>query len=123
MEELKQKAELRAKRAEEKRKKECTRKTRKQKTTCLDLEPDVGTSSETKGTDNHPRCKRIRLATDSDKEVDSSQCCVCFVTYEDDVIEENGRSWIECSCGRWLHEDCSIVSPSMPMEFCPFCVR
>ena len=30
------------------------------------------------------------------------------------------RAWIECSCGRWLHEECSFsLSPSTNSKFCP----
>ena len=84
-------------------------------------------SLEAKSTDhpeNQPISQRARLATtNSETDIDSNQCCVCFESYEDDFIAENGRSWIECSCERWLHEDCSFNVPAMPTEFCPFCVR
>ena len=54
--------------------------------------------------------------------IDINQCCVCFIHYQDDVAEANGRNWIACSCGRWLHEDCSLIEPEMiptSEEFCP----
>ena len=31
--------------------------------------------------------------------------CMCFGSYSDDVIEQSGKDWIRCVCGRWLHED------------------
>jgi len=31
---------------------------------------------------------------------------MCFVSYEDDVLEGAGTEWIFCKCSRWLHEDC-----------------
>ena len=57
--------------------------------------------------------------------IDTNQCCVCFIYCQDDVAEANGRNWIACSCGRWLHEDCSLIEPEMiptSEEFCPMCV-
>ena len=56
--------------------------------------------------------------------IDTNKYCVCFATHEDDVKEENGHTWIECSCGWWLHEDRLFsVSPAMPDELCPYSVR
>ena len=37
------------------------------------------------------------------EEVDSNRCCVCFVTYDDDVLAEMGADWLHCACGHWLH--------------------
>ena len=42
-------------------------------------------------------------ATASDE---TNECCVCFRTYSQDVLEGTGFKWVECVCGRWLHEDC-----------------
>ena len=55
---------------------------------------------------------------------------VLCVFHCDDVAERNGQSWIACSCGRWLHEDCSLIAPKAiptleefcPDSFCPECV-
>ena len=32
-----------------------------------------------------------------------NQCCVCFEMY--DPLEGD---WVQCSCTRWLHEDCVL---------------
>ncbi len=49
---------------------------------------------------------------------------VCFESYDADVKEANGSEWIECSCGRWLHEDYSFSVPAMPMSFnCPYTAK
>ena len=32
---------------------------------------------------------------------------MCFGSYSNDVIKRSGRDWINCVCGRWLHEDCT----------------
>ena len=39
-------------------------------------------------------------------DLDQNQCCVCFRTYEEDVLEETEFNWIKCVCERWVHEDC-----------------
>ena len=37
---------------------------------------------------------------------DPNQCCVCFRTYEEDVLEETELNWIKCVCERLVHKDC-----------------
>ena len=131
-EELKQKAELRAKREKKKKQKQCKKD---QKKPCkrartnagANMDPHTGTGDTANAQkssidNNQPRRKRRRVNSCQD-EINTEECCVCFVTYEDDVTEQNGCSWIECSCGRWLHEDCSLSEPSLTNEFCPYCVR
>jgi len=57
--------------------------------------------------------------------IDVNVCCMCFVHYDEDVIEGCGADWIYCKCGRWLHEDCveEVVKDSEGVErFCAFCV-
>ena len=39
--------------------------------------------------------------------IDVNVCCMCFETYENDVLEGNGAEWIDCARGRWLHLDCA----------------
>ena len=50
-------------------------------------------------------------------------CCVCFQLYQGD---EEDTDWIQCACGRWLHEDCidedDIIQDIYDRElFCPCC--
>ena len=57
--------------------------------------------------------------------IDPNKCCMCVVTYEDDVLDGAGVEWISCKCGRWLHEDCveDIVKDSTGDErYCSFCI-
>jgi len=78
---------------------------------------------DTDSNDDQPKRKKVRVMSETDA-IDTNECCVYFATYEGDVQEENGRTWIECGCGRWLHEDCSFpVSLAMHNEFCLYCVR
>ena len=50
---------------------------------------------------------------------------MCFVTYEDDVLDGAGVEWISRKCGRWLHEDCveDVVKDNTGDEcYCSFCI-
>ena len=59
------------------------------------------------------------------EEIDTNQCQICFRTYEDDIVEETGEDWIECACGRWVHESCVdydiVVDASGREKICPHC--
>ncbi len=37
----------------------------------------------------------------------SDACCVCFGLYYDDYGTR--REWLQCTCGRGIHEDCIDV--------------
>ena len=66
----------------------------------------MGTRSDSGSVSQPPRKKpRVQLSS----EINTDQCCVCFVEYLDDVTNSSGAEWIECACGRWLHEDCAVV--------------
>ena len=41
-----------------------------------------------------------------DATINSNVCCVCYRTFEEDQREGNGLEWVQCVCGRWLHEEC-----------------
>ena len=63
-------------------------------------------------------------ATDGE-DIEPDTCCMCFGSYEDDVIDGGGAQWIFCRCGRWLHEDCveeTVVDSDGHQRFCIFCV-
>ena len=47
-------------------------------------------------------------------EVNENECCTCFGMYDKDMEEGNGREWLNCTCGRWLHDDC--VSNEVDLE-------
>ena len=53
-----------------------------------------------------PASKKLRTCTDrarNQTEIDANQCCMCFSRYADN---STGEDWLECACGRWLHEEC-----------------
>ena len=57
--------------------------------------------------------------------IDVNICCMCFESYENDVLERNGAEWIDCACGRWLHLDCAedcVVDSFGKQRYCPYCV-
>ena len=63
------------------------------------------------------RTKRTKyLESSSESEVDDQTCCVCFGEYHDD------EEWVHCSCGRWLHEDCTLNDEPSTLELCARCV-
>ena len=54
----------------------------------------------------------------------SNRCCVCDQTYEEDMELGGGVEWVQCSCQRWLHEDCVLESSTDyngKETLCPFC--
>ena len=50
------------------------------------------------------RPKRNKLKENVDVSINADLCCVCFGSYQEDV--GTGREWLQCSCSRWIHEDC-----------------
>ena len=54
-----------------------------------------------------------------------TECCECSRTYNEDVRQGTGVEWVQCGCGRWLHEECidSVIQDADGQErFCSFCV-
>ena len=71
--------------------------------------------------DPRPTCKKVRVDMADSFNTDSSLCCVCFGSYQEDI--DTGREWLQCSCGKWLHEDC-VDDSDMDNEtnrLCPLC--
>ena len=33
-------------------------------------------------------------------------CAVSVYSHEQDIKQGTGAEWVECVCGRWLHEEC-----------------
>lgn len=65
---------------------------------------------------------RAKITNVNGIEADSSnenQCCVCFAEYEEE------DEWVQCTCKRWLHEDCIIDViedlNGLP-RLCPYCL-
>ncbi|CAI8016135.1 hypothetical protein GBAR_LOCUS9922, partial [Geodia barretti] len=66
-------------------------------------------------------CKLSQMESD-DPEINTDMCCVCSILYSED---RTGKEWIECACGRWLHEECGedcILDSNGRERFCPICL-
>ena len=131
-EEKKRKAEERAKKAEEKAKK-AEEKAKKAE------EKARGAASKTaskraitttraakrKNEAAEPLAKRAKYS-EEEVEVDSNTCAICFGSYEEDLLSGGGDEWLQCTCGKWVHEecveDCEADSDGNP-RFCPSCVE
>ena len=75
---------------------------------------------DTKVSENELRSKMARII---DESIDVNRCCACFEYYADDAGTD--REWIECSCGRWLHVDCTedVIHDANGKELlCPVCL-
>ena len=70
-----------------------------------------------------PLITKKRKTSTVTTETNENECCVCFGTYEKDVEEGNGREWLNCTCGRWLHDDCvsNVVDLEEDATICPVC--
>ena len=63
------------------------------------------------------RSKKARFTVDTT--VCTDICCVCSGNFEDDT--GTGREWLQCKCGRWIHEDCIDFEDSSAEGLCPLC--
>ena len=95
--ELKKRSEEHAKKAELKAKQKAQKeeeKTRKAKGRAASAgRKRAGDNERKRKPAKHPRTDHS-----SSSAFDQSECCICFVTYEDD---QSGKDWVECACGRW----------------------
>ena len=79
----------------------------KEKAITQPIETVASSSSDTPSTSDisvSQPLKKKRLQ--ESEEIDVNECCMCFGTYEEDIMEGAGAEWMSCACGRWLHEDC-----------------
>ena len=58
----------------------------------------------------------------NEENISSDICCACFGSYQQDVAEQNGAEWIQCSCTHWLHEDCIVAHLVNSEQLCSHCV-
>ena len=126
-EEREKKAAEKAKKAEELAKKREMRSKKKRVASTSAPVPKKKARIVSESSKNQPSTSRASTssgATTSD-EIDTNECCVCFRTYSEDVLEGTGLEWVECVCGRWLHEDCISYDISTDANgkelLCPFC--
>ena len=134
--ELQRKAEERARRAAEKARKQAEKEKKTQeriaerakkaqekasKAPATRKRPrSTAIPTETRPLDKEPRSKTPKVIDDS---IDFDRCCACFGLYADDAGTD--REWIECSCSRWIHEDCveNVIYDANSKELlCPVCL-
>ena len=60
--------------------------------------------------------ENAQIFESSDDEIDENTCCVCFDEYH------SNEDWVQCSCSRWLHEECSLSEVPNALDTCPHCV-
>ena len=86
---------------------------------------NVSSATSTSSSCEGPPPKKVRLDKPTSNSIDPNVCCMCFGTYEDDILEGVGAEWISCACGRWLHKDCGedcIADENGQERFCLFCL-
>lgn len=72
-----------------------------------------------------PSAKRAKISKEQFK-VDVNTCCICFGTYEEDLLAGGGEDWLQCSCGKWVHEECvkdCVADNQGNPRFCPNCTE
>ena len=88
---------------------------------------DPGTSISTRSRNSsHSSAAAAHSGTsENNTTINSNVCCVCYIcTFEEDQLDGNGLEWVQCVCGRWLHEECICdidVDDQGRELFCPFC--
>ena len=100
--------------AKKKRTRVVTEKTAPAETNCR--------SQESTGEPPRKKPRKEQHNLSADAEIDTNVCCVCFGLYSEDI---SGADWIECGCGRWLHEECAeecVVDANGKERFCPTCL-
>jgi len=104
--------------------KEKERRSRAKSTASIkeNVPPSMSTNStsllgkRTKSQRNNPKKPLLETRAEVDND---NQCCVCF----DEYVE--GDTWVQCSCERWLHEDCVIdviMDSNGKPRICPVCL-
>ena len=102
---------MKAKKTEEKNRAQLERKRQARAADAhVTSSPDQGATPGPSSSE--PRSKRSRLDMgDMTDIIDPNVCCTCFGSYDDDA--GTGREWLQCQCGRWMHEDCVEECDSM----------
>lgn len=92
-----------------------------QQTTELNTDDSISSLLEKRSliTNSTRRAKRRNVDGMEPNSDNENQCCVCFGDYEE------GDEWVQCTCKRWLHEDCIIDVVEDINGFprmCPYCL-
>ena len=83
--------------------------TAREPSTSLTSSPEA----ESAGSSSKPSRQRKADHNESDSDsVDENQCCVCFQTYENDMVEDTGLDWLQCACKR-----CGRMKSALTMTY------
>ena len=125
--EQRKKSQERVRKAEQRAKQKAEKEAQKvQRTQKAKAKVSQTTNAGAKGSDCTRTTRKAKCArTDTNCEADfnDSECCVCFVPYEED---QSGKDWVACGCGRWLHEDCAddcIIDSDGNERLCLICLN
>ena len=116
-EERAKKAELKAKQTQ--KEEERARKVKERESTASTGRKRTGGGDE----QSIRHTKRARTDRCSANEINQNECCVCFINYDNDP---SGKDWVECACGRWLHEECAddcVVDDEGKERLCVICLN
>lgn len=119
----KKKEESIRKKAEAARKKEEAAKRKRTRSAISETYEHAGMKagcSATVDSTGEPRPKRAKIV--ESEPINTNQCAMCFLQYEDD---ETGDDWVECVCGRWLHDECieeCVIDSKGKERICPVCL-
>ena len=95
-EEQRKKSEEWAKKAEERAKQKAEKEARKMEQQAQ-RRKGKGKQPATKRTKNAQSTRPMKCPRTDSAEVNDSECCVCFVSYDND---QSGGDWVACACGR-----------------------
>ena len=120
-EEQRRKAKEREKKAEQRAKKAKKASDEKSRKVTCKTRNKGGECSHSKEPQRKNHCKE----SCADSDINTDVCCMCFGLYSEGVVSGDSRDWIECACGRWLHEECAEdreVDANGKERFCPSCL-
>ena len=114
----KKEAEKAAKQAE-KMPKQAAKNIRQGSTGVSQKRPASSRSDQAQDRSTRPKVPKLS----SSEHINPNQYCACFGLYKDDV--GTGLEWLQCSCSRWIHEECvdNVVRGKDGEEkLCPLCL-
>ena len=86
----------------------------------VDEEAPIQRSSRKRHRDSRSSAAKKKYLGETEASRDENQCCVCFEMH--DPLQGD---WVQCSCMRWLHEDCvldAIKDADGNIRLCPYCI-
>ena len=104
-EELRDKEQKKAERLENKRRKEIERQRKAEERKAKKSAKSKPKKHSSKTKKNGSSQSGSSSSGDATQESQDT-CCECSRTYDQDVTEGTGAEWVECACGKWLHEEC-----------------